>query len=313
MIKITKKQILTVLTILIGLTLFVIIKPTVIPHWSIGIYTGSSPFGFIPYKNNPVLTPNDIGNKILSVADPFIVCYNNSYYMFFEIRPLNKPGYIGFASSPDGLNWTYEKPIIKADSHMSYPYVFKCEISRKDEYCMLVENHKRGVRLYVANNFPTEWSFVKTLVRGDFVDPSIVYHDNMWWLFVGEYNPKMTDTLRLFVSHSLLGPWQEHPQSPVITENRNESRPGGRIFNYNGTLFRFAQQGMIGKVRLYGLGDQMFEITSLTTENYEERKVLNTTAFGAKGIGWNALGMHNVDFCQIEPNYFIAVVDGRGW
>ena len=51
-----------------------------------------------------------------------------------------------------------------------------------------------AVTLYKAEKFPREWRPVKTLIKGNFSDPSVFRHNDYWWIFVSETN----DILRLF-------------------------------------------------------------------------------------------------------------------
>jgi hypothetical protein len=83
--------------------------PIKLPHWSIGIYAGKSPFELLPPDDlqNPVLTCADVTDVPASfVADPFMVRSDGVWYMFFEVmvRPLGI-GQIGLAISDDGLAW----------------------------------------------------------------------------------------------------------------------------------------------------------------------------------------------------------------
>ena len=88
-----------------------------------------------------------------------------------------------------------------------------------------------SIRLYKAAKFPSQWFFVGTLLEGGvYLDSSIFRHDNKWWLFT-ETNPEHKyDTLRLYYAENLLGPWIEHPNSPIVMGNPKIARPGGRIF-----------------------------------------------------------------------------------
>lgn len=60
----------------------------------------------------------------------------------------------------------------------------------------------------------------------------------------------------------------------------------------------------------YGNQVRAFEVTTLTTESYEEREATKPIVLKASGTGWNAAGMHNIDPHQIGENRWIACVDG---
>lgn len=275
-------------------------------HWSIGIYTGSSISGLVTYKADPVLTPKNIGPKVQFVADPFMVHENNKWYMFFEVKEKLKPGYIGYATSLDGFNWTYDGVALKENTHLSYPYIFKCG----DEYCMTPESYHLGaVRLYRAIDFPNKWVFVKNLIEGEFVDPSIYFDDktNFWYLFAGECRssncrPSEINNLHLYFAKDLLGPWKEHPMSPIVKKNGDIARPGGRIIKYDDKVYRIAQDDSLGKIPFYGRGVRIFEIEEITPETYKEKEVPRSPFLGKL--------MHHIDIHQTDKG-FIAVGDDR--
>ena len=112
------------------------------PVWSIGIYTGESPFNLAPPENinNPVLTARDVTDVTAEfVADPFMVKEGSSWYMFFEVwNSWDRQGDIGLAVSSDGVNWAYKQIVLNEAFHLSYPYVFKW----KNEYYMIPETYQ---------------------------------------------------------------------------------------------------------------------------------------------------------------------------
>lgn len=274
--------------------------------WSIGIYTGDSPFNLTPPNNlnNPVLTGKDVTDVPADfVADPFMVKENNTWYMFFEAwNSETNQGDIGLAISNDGLSWTYKQIILDEPFILSYPYVFKWE----NEYYMVPETaDSQEMRLYKAIKFPDQWTFVKTLLKGNYIDPSIFYFNNKWWIFA-EINPKGHDTLGLYYADNLTGPWFEHPKSPIIVGDANIARPGGRVIMFNGRLIRFTQDDE----PTYGNQVRAFEITELTTTTYEEKPIITNPILKATGSGWNGKGMHQIDPHQIADDKWIACVDG---
>ncbi|MFN6945463.1 MAG: hypothetical protein ACK4ND_10985 [Cytophagaceae bacterium] len=270
--------------------------------WSIGIYTGPSPFDLTPPNNfeNPVLTARDVKDVPAEfVADPFMVKENNTWYMFFEV--LNKKtnqGDLGVALSKDGLNWTYKQIILDEPFHLSYPYVFKWG---NDYYMIPESNQAFSIKLYKAINSPYKWTFVKNLIEGkNFSDNSIIFHNNKWWIFTSIKN----DTLRLYYSSDLLGPWTEHPKSPIINGNPSIARAGGRVILFNNQIIRFAQDDY----PYYGKQVRAFKITELSTQSYKEEEI--GLILKPLGSGWNAKGMHHIDPHQLDNGKWIACVDG---
>jgi hypothetical protein len=277
--------------------------------WSIGVYNGLSPVDSFSSGNvsNPVLTARDVADvPAKHVADPFMVRENHTWYMFFKvINAETDQGDIGLATSEDGLNWTYEQIVLDEPFHLSYPYVFRWQ----DEYYMIPESFEaNSIRLYRADDFPLHWSFVGTLLDGgDYVDSSIFrFNDDRWWLFTA--TPE-NDTLRLYYAQELLGPWIEHPESPIVEGDSNIARPGGRVLVFDGRIIRYAQDD---DDSTYGKQVRAFEITELSTASYQETEVSGNPIVEASGTGWNGMYMHHVDIHQITEDRWIASVDGCG-
>ena len=276
--------------------------------WSIGIYSGSSPFDLRTAQDahNPVLTRELVSDVPATfVADPFMIESDDIWYMFFEVMNWQTgKGEIALAQSQDGLAWKYRQIVLAEPFHLSYPYVFAWE----GEHYMIPESYQAGaIRLYKAENFPTQWSFVTQLLRGPYlVDPSVFRYDGKWWLFA-ETNPEVKhDCLRLYFADELTGPWVEHPKSPIVKANPRIARPAGRVLVIGSQVFRHAQDCSVS----YGSEVRGFRVTELTTSDYEEEASVGPI-LAASGKGWNADGMHHVDAHRVEEGRWIACVDGR--
>jgi hypothetical protein len=275
--------------------------------WSIGIYTGASPFELRPSANipNPVVTATDVTDIPAEfVADPFMLQHNGRWHMFFEV--LNREtqrGVIGLATSDDAFTWTYQRVVIEEPFHLSYPYVFEWQ---GDHYMIPETLGASALCLYKAEDFPTLWSLQHRLLEGQHADPSIVRFDDLWWMFTCT-QPYRHDILRLYFARDLVGPWKEHRRSPVITNDKARARPAGRIVEVDRHLVRFAQDC----VPDYGTRVRAFEIKQLTRDTYVEIEHANSPILSPAGEGWNAMGMHHVDAHQQSNGNWIACVDGR--
>jgi hypothetical protein len=230
------------------------------------------------------------------------------WYMFFEVmnRESHK-GEIGLAVSTDGLKWEYQQIVLVEPYHLSYPYVFDW----MNEYYMIPESYMAGsVRLYKATAFPTKWSFAGTLLAGPYyADPSILRHRNKWWLFVDASPGMQHNTLRLFWAETLTGLWFEHPLSPIIAGNPHIARPAGRLLALENKLVRYAQDCY----PTYGTQIHAFEITELSTTEYQEQEIGKNPVITASHQGWNESGMHQIDPHLTEDGSWIACVDGLCW
>lgn len=276
-------------------------------NWAIGIYTGDSPLELTPgWADNPVLTAEDVTDaRATFVADPFLAQENGTWYMFLEVLNADTDhGDIAYATSPDGRDWTYQRIVLDEPFHVTYPYVFQWE----GEWYMLPETTQANeVRLYKAARFPIEWSYAGTLLEGAFLDSSILFYDDMWWLFTSP-TENASHRMRLYYSKDLLGPWKEHPASPIVDWNANIARSGGRIIVHDGRIIRFAQDCHPS----YGLQVYAIEVTELTPATYREQMIGNKAILSHSDHGWNARTMHHVDPHLTADGTWIASVDARG-
>jgi hypothetical protein len=286
-----------------------------IAQWSIAFYAGPTPLDLAPASATPVpaIAPRDLhDSRVCATADPFLVREDSTWYLFFEAirgRCLNwreDKGVISLATSLDGRHWTYQQTVLEEPFHMSYPYVFKWD----GQYYMIPETFQgKAIRLYRARRFPTQWEFVKNLVAGGFTDPSIFRYQDRWWMYA-EASPKgKNDILRLYTATDLMGPWTEHPKSPIVQGNPDIARGGGRVLVVGDTILRFAQDDKPS----YGNQVWAFRVTRLTPADYEEVQAHAKPVVAASGSGWNGLGMHTVDAHEIAPHHWFAAVDGIGW
>lgn len=286
--------------------------PPAADHWTISVYTGSSPFALTPPASvpHPVLTAAHVTDmpdlKIDTVAHPNLVSANGRIYMFFTAKDLsvNKGG-IGLAESVDGLHWTFRKTVLREPFVLSSPFVFRWQ----GAYYMVPESYtEHTIRLYRATSFPDQWEYVRDLLAGEpaeaFISPTIVQHEQRWYLFT---SPSGNDTLRLFVAANPTGPWAEHPASPVV--GKDPTTPGlrGRPFVQDGALYRVAQDCF----PTYGLQVFASKITSLSPTIYADTKV-EAPLIKASGQGWNRKAMHHVEAHQTGTNQWLAAVDALG-
>lgn len=274
--------------------------------WSVAICEVDGPFSGVPLEVSPlqIITADhvtDVDARL--VADPFLLQDGETSYLYYEVlNAANNEGDIGLSVSTDGKHWTYQGVVLNEDFHLSYPQVFKHE----NDFYMIPESFEAdSVRLYRATNFPTEWTFERTLLDKPLVDPTIVRHGDYWWIFAspaGEW-----DDLRLYFSKDLhAANWQEHPQSPIVEGSKRFARQGGRIIRENGRMFRIAQDHKLH----YGHQVWAMEIDTLTPEAYSETLTSRTPILTADGKGWNEIGMHHLDMHVLPNGKRIMCVDG---
>ena len=283
-----------------------ITQPEVKSEWSLGIYTGPTPFNLSQPEGlpNPVLTASDVTDFDADIlAHPFMVVENSQYYLFFTVKyGATEEGGIGLALSDNGFDWEYQQLVIDEPYVVAYPYVFKWQ----EDYYMIPETHTEpSVRLYKATDFPLKWAYEKDLLSGEiFISASVAYYNDTWWMFV---SPEGNGTLRLFYASDLKGTWTEHPMSPIVENNPDIARPGGRMLVYERSLYRMGQDCE----PTYGNQLHAFKITEISPTSYQE-EMIEPPLVKATSTGWNARAMHHVDLHQAGENQWIAAIDALG-
>lgn len=279
-------------------------------HWfAIGLYSGPSPLALSPAPGvrNPVLTCRDVTDApAIFVADPFMVRHDGLWYLFFEVlNDLTYKGEIAVAVSRDARSWDYRGLVLVEDFNVSYPHVFRW----RGRFYMTPEMYQQDcVRLYRAESFPFDWRPVATLLEdGPVADPTPFRLAGRWWMFTCS-RPEENDVLRLYRSERLLGPWREHPGSPVVEGDASSARPAGRVVDWNGGLVRFAQVCRPA----YGMAVRAFAISRLDAGGYVERPVEEPPIEEPQEGAWNSYRMHHVDAHRTDDGSWIAVVDGHG-
>ena len=275
--------------------------------WSIGVYEGKTPFDLnAPEKDmNPVLHAGNLPKDEASlVAHPRMIIKDSVYYLFYTaVNQDTDSNYkIGLAESTNGYEWEFKQIIMDGSYNLAHPFVFEFE----NKFYMIPEPAGGSTAsIYIAEDFPYKWKYEKDLITKEKLNSPFVFrHDNTWWLI---HSSEGNDALYLYYADDLYGPWEEHPQSPVITNNKQTARPAGRPFLYNGNLYRLA----INCIPQYGTSVLAFQINELTKTSFKETKIEKPFIEAAE-TGWNSIGMHHADVHQIGENHWIAVVDGHG-
>ena len=232
-------------------------------------------------------------------ADPFVYTANGKHYFFVEeLFFQKKKAHLSVieANASTGVT-TAPVIILEKPYHLSYPLVFE---SNNQLYMLPETSANKTIELYRCKKFPGEWQFVMNLMQGlHAVDSTIYFYNDKYWLFTSmkeNAGASARDELYLFFADALeTNQWHAHPQNPVVSDVR-KARPAGRIFNYNGKIYRPSQDGSCK----YGYATNINEITALTETQYAETTVQKILP------EWNdkVTGTHNLDFTQE-----IAVID----
>jgi len=198
-------------------------------------------------------------------ADPFGIA-DSETVLVEAYDYVRRTGHIAALHIADDSDRPAATPVMRADSHMSYPYLFEWD---GETYCVPETCGQRRATLYRAVRFPDTWESVTVLVEDLAVtDPTIVRHDGMWWLFCTDDDLGSESNLHVYHAAELPGPWRPHALNPVKIDIHS-ARPAGTPVVIDGKLIRPAQDGSNG----YGSAVVFNEIDSLTTESFSEHPV----------------------------------------
>ncbi len=141
-------------------------------------------------------------------------------------------------------------------------------------------------------------AFLKGLEDERIKDPTLFNYDGRWWLFAGKQEAS-ADMLFLWSSECIQGPYEEHPESPIVMDP-SCARPAGPIVEFNGELFRPGQDNRGS----YGNGITICKISQLSSERYREECVAEIrvkNAFGPHTLGIK-LNSTVIDFYEEKLN-----------
>jgi hypothetical protein len=199
-------------------------------------------------------------------ADPFPIEQDGAWHVFFEDYSFEL-GRASIAVVTIGRDGTVSTPrtVLEQPFHLSYPCVFQSE----GDHFMVPESRQSGrVELYVAERFPDRWTPAAVLLEGvAAADATLGQWRGLWWMFacISPDGRLENDRLRLFWATSPVGPWSEHRRSPLALDPA-VSRPAGRLFAYDGALYRPSQTGLVR----YGHQIRLNRVVRLDLDDYVE-------------------------------------------
>lgn len=229
-------------------------------------------------------------------ADSFGLVKGDKKFIFFEkYDRIQRKGKISVLEIGENLDILSEKDVLEERHHLSYPYIF----SHAEKNYALVESHRaKELALYEVSQ-DLQFKKIKVIFDNlEVVDPSIIFHENKFWLFFSLANE---GDAKLYIAYCdrIQGEWKMHPKNPV-KNNAASARSAGEIFEHNGILYRPAQNCS----RSYGAAIIINKIIQLTTEEYEESEEMEITP---NQLGKYPLGLHNI--ASLGKN--ITIIDGK--
>jgi hypothetical protein len=234
-------------------------------QWFIGYKLGKDEGPLATFHDMNTLMPP--GDRFW--ADPFPVGENDTYFIFVEEFPYKtRKGHISVIEMDNAGAVKPPVKVLEKDYHLSYPFLFKW---RGTHFMIPETSSNRTVELYRGVGFPHRWELEKVLLTDiRAVDATLEEIDGRWWMFanVGVEGASANDELCLFYADSPLGPWTPHRRNPVKSDVRS-SRPAGRLFRLEGTLYRPSQDASV----FYGYAIVINRIVRLTPSEFAEEEV----------------------------------------
>jgi hypothetical protein len=119
-------------------------------------------------------------------------------------------------------------------------------------------------------------------------DATIVEHGGRLWMFATtcDGSGSFSDTLSIFHSAHLRGPWKPHPANPVMLD-QSCARPAGAFVRRHGKLWRPVQDCRAG----YGTGIGLAEVVRLDPDGYAQK--LHSVIRSAPG--WPGRRLHTLN------------------
>lgn len=234
-------------------------------HWSVAVVTPS-------HSGEPASTTVRIleppGDRYW--ADPHPLPGDSLSVLVEEYPAATRRGRIVLLEVGAADRATRVRPVLEADAHLSYPYLFTFE----DALYMAPESGELGrLDLYRCGGSTDRWDLVARLLDGvRLIDASLFPWGGLWWMFATVQDEEWLaprDNLYLFMAEDpVRGPWTAHPANPVVCDARS-ARPAGSPFVRAGRLYRPGQDC----APRYGYGIRLHEVEELTPTRYREREV----------------------------------------
>jgi len=263
-----------------------------------------------PDADNPVLDSSSVTDTVADfVADPFLFYESGEFYMFLEVSPTVGNTYISYATSPDGLSWTYQDEIISETGiSLSYPQTFKWEGAY---YCIPNRGRDTLAVIYKADNFPDTWTAFDTIVLDTVgLDPTFFRWNNLWWIFAGTHSNCDSASIFAYYSDSLInGNWQQHSGNP-IRDTCMTTRPAGAPIVTDDYIIFFYQDRTPNDS--YGVRVRGYKITALEPDTFADIELSTSPILENQTAEWIEEKAHTVNILPLGMGGDgLAVVDGN--
>lgn len=234
------------------------------PHWRVGwrFVEDGGVWATHSLDGVPWNSVADSGYRFY--ADPFPFAVDDKKFIFVEdFDHRHGKGIISAIPFDNGGQTGPADPVLSEPWHLSYPYIFQ---HRQQTWMIPESSQSRKISLYRSDGFPSRWIHECDLLENvDASDVSVLQFGGRWWMFatIKDELGGTIDSLSLFYSDDLFGPWLPHALNPVLIDVA-EARQGGWFHQQQGKLWRPVQDCRAGYGRALGLA----EVTVLNEESY---------------------------------------------
>ncbi|WP_421939502.1 glucosamine inositolphosphorylceramide transferase family protein [Pedobacter sp.] len=227
-------------------------------------------------------------------ADPFVVDVAGKTRVYYE--ELNFWKGKGELMMVDDLSFGNKKKVtgvIPEAIHLSYPYMIN---TVHGLYCIPETSEAMEVALYKVDvDNPEKLVKKKVLLKGKaFVDSSIVFFQNKYWLFTSV--PGENTHLYVYHSDTLDGDYKGHQLNPIRVK-KEHCRAAGKLFMFQSELYRATQN----PTHKYGGSIIINKIELLNESSFHASPLFEIMPHKKYSEG-----LHNISFTET-----MIVVDGK--
>jgi hypothetical protein len=235
-------------------------------------------------------------------ADPFLLKTNDgSVKILFEDFAFDDYyGKIALMKVDEMFNQVDKVILLDTKSHLSYPFIF----SENNRIFVFPEAGYSGrLTCYEYDEVNQSLTFLKVIIDLPVLDPTIIRHNNKYWMFGTLIGKDSDSKLNLYFSNELLGPYTPHPANPV-KNSLNGSRPAGSFIVVDNMVFRPSQNSE----NQYGESITIYKVLKLDETGFIEEPYMDLQINPNKKSNGEILTIHTINVIDDT-----IVVDGTRW
>ncbi len=226
------------------------------------------------------------------VADPFVFKRGNKYYIFAELyNRITYKGQIGYCVLSDDLKHVSRwRMAIKADVHLSFPFIFEKE---KNIYIMPESCRAHDLRIYKCTRFPYKWEIDRTVLKNVVMADSIVLDAQTIVSYDNIDRPR-----KLLLFKKTDKGWEN---TDCVEDSEMRLRLAGKMFTEKGANYLPLQDS---SEDMYGRNVSVYKIQCFKDigkgENFSYQ--ISPEGLVFKGLPYNPCGIHTFNFdgeCEV--------------